>query len=729
MKIILICLFVLFIIITITIIIIVRCNRDRYISRMKNFKQLSYSQSEDKPNTSIPILSCLGKKRKAPIDLTGTSSQTFTTITGVGTTFTTSMVGNEFVFANGISAGTITAVGSATNLTVSTSQTVIAQGFSLLYIPNLQSSIAWCLLDFLIGTGTDWNKSPLGKIILEKVPNTFSLTNILNITLATCPDPTTGEARETCAFTGNQCACGWLGFPACQNPAQNACPRNPDQECSCGGKAVIQALLNDISNVSNLKVDSIDNVSIPNLLDNHGFLELVVTVSIPDLFIEGGAASASAWGYLCPSPWLGVGAHVTGLGCTVGATVQLSIKAKLNQDGSNITLENSSVDFTIKSYKVYNGVGWLWIDIAGISVPFGIEMIGIIVNILSASNVFYPWFGSIINSLKDQILGPINTALGNIKIPIGNNSEMNQRTYSGTYKTNILDFSKNNEKYYKYFHNDMYNTNFNNTLGTHYDTLKMYSTGTKCKIVEDFLYKNLINTFGGKTGIFSKLQSSYDLSNVKTTLITPSSETDKLGTVVAIKRSDSSYAYSIALGLINFNFNFSANLTKLTGINLTTITIPTNGICIRDDKTISLTLDNEINNLAIGCDIESTGNLYIPYTTETITIDANPLVNSTFKLEMILVGKLDDKNILILDQTQCSMTFSNVYISLKTNLTMTSSEKFFQPIFDDISLDINTLVSDKLSDIVRKLVQDNFGKILTPIIVNLINEAKIPFPP
>jgi hypothetical protein len=55
----------------------------------------------------------------------GTAYQTLTTITGVGTTaWTADMVGQTFVFADGTSAGTITAFTSATSLTVSNSQTV-----------------------------------------------------------------------------------------------------------------------------------------------------------------------------------------------------------------------------------------------------------------------------------------------------------------------------------------------------------------------------------------------------------------------------------------------------------------------------------------------------------------------------------------------------------------------------------------------------------------------------
>jgi hypothetical protein len=69
-----------------------------------------------------------------PVQYTsGTASQSTTAITGVGTTFTAAMVGSQFVFANGVSAGTITAFGSATTLTVSVSQTVAGQAYSINY--------------------------------------------------------------------------------------------------------------------------------------------------------------------------------------------------------------------------------------------------------------------------------------------------------------------------------------------------------------------------------------------------------------------------------------------------------------------------------------------------------------------------------------------------------------------------------------------------------------------
>lgn len=62
---------------------------------------------------------------------TGTASQSLTTVTGVGTTFTSGMVGSQFVYANGVSAGTITAFTNTTTLTVSTSQTVASQAYKI----------------------------------------------------------------------------------------------------------------------------------------------------------------------------------------------------------------------------------------------------------------------------------------------------------------------------------------------------------------------------------------------------------------------------------------------------------------------------------------------------------------------------------------------------------------------------------------------------------------------
>jgi len=64
--------------------------------------------------------------------ITGTASQTTTSITGIGTTFTSSMVGGLIVYANGIEC-LITAFISATSLTGSISQTVSSQAFTIYY--------------------------------------------------------------------------------------------------------------------------------------------------------------------------------------------------------------------------------------------------------------------------------------------------------------------------------------------------------------------------------------------------------------------------------------------------------------------------------------------------------------------------------------------------------------------------------------------------------------------
>ncbi len=64
---------------------------------------------------------------------TGTASQSGTTITGIGTTFTSDMVGLQFIFSNGVNAGLITAFNSTTSLTVSISQTVTDRAYKITY--------------------------------------------------------------------------------------------------------------------------------------------------------------------------------------------------------------------------------------------------------------------------------------------------------------------------------------------------------------------------------------------------------------------------------------------------------------------------------------------------------------------------------------------------------------------------------------------------------------------
>lgn len=64
---------------------------------------------------------------------TGTASQSGTTVTGVGTTWTAAMVGSYFVYADGTTSGLITARASNTSLTVTTSQTVSSQAYRISY--------------------------------------------------------------------------------------------------------------------------------------------------------------------------------------------------------------------------------------------------------------------------------------------------------------------------------------------------------------------------------------------------------------------------------------------------------------------------------------------------------------------------------------------------------------------------------------------------------------------
>jgi hypothetical protein len=86
---------------------------------------------------------------------TGTASQAATTVTGVGTTWTSSMVGSQLVYANGTPAGTITAFNSATSLTVSSSQTVSSQAYTIGYTGLQVSSTGD------VGIGTSSPASPL----------------------------------------------------------------------------------------------------------------------------------------------------------------------------------------------------------------------------------------------------------------------------------------------------------------------------------------------------------------------------------------------------------------------------------------------------------------------------------------------------------------------------------------------------------------------------------------
>ncbi len=86
---------------------------------------------------------------------TGTASQSGATITGVGTTWTSAMIGMQFVFVTGESA-TITAFTSTTSLTVSVSRTVsssayriLTKGFTLNVNPAPDSSINGMRIDYV----------------------------------------------------------------------------------------------------------------------------------------------------------------------------------------------------------------------------------------------------------------------------------------------------------------------------------------------------------------------------------------------------------------------------------------------------------------------------------------------------------------------------------------------------------------------------------------------------
>ncbi len=63
---------------------------------------------------------------------TGTAAQSASVVTGTGTSWTSDMVGCDFIFCHGTKA-TITAVNSATSLTVSNSQTVSARQYRIHY--------------------------------------------------------------------------------------------------------------------------------------------------------------------------------------------------------------------------------------------------------------------------------------------------------------------------------------------------------------------------------------------------------------------------------------------------------------------------------------------------------------------------------------------------------------------------------------------------------------------
>lgn len=87
---------------------------------------------------------------------TGTASQAGNTITGIGTTFTSSMLGLPFIFTNNTNISYIVSVNSTTSLTVSYSQNVSAQSYAiynLIYNANNVNTTNGTL-DSKVGVGT-----------------------------------------------------------------------------------------------------------------------------------------------------------------------------------------------------------------------------------------------------------------------------------------------------------------------------------------------------------------------------------------------------------------------------------------------------------------------------------------------------------------------------------------------------------------------------------------------
>ena len=85
-------------------------------------------------NVGIDIITPPNTFSASPVQYsTGTASQSGTTVTGSGTTWTAAMIGSQFVYADGTSSGAITARASNTSITVTTSQTVSSQAYKIHY--------------------------------------------------------------------------------------------------------------------------------------------------------------------------------------------------------------------------------------------------------------------------------------------------------------------------------------------------------------------------------------------------------------------------------------------------------------------------------------------------------------------------------------------------------------------------------------------------------------------
>jgi hypothetical protein len=106
-----------------------------------SFTTLEAMFSSDGSATAGNVRFCVAG---TPTYFTGTASQSGTTITGTGTTWTSGMIGQIFVFANGQSA-LITGFTSATSLSTSASysQTVASQNYNMYNAGNTVKAGAW----------------------------------------------------------------------------------------------------------------------------------------------------------------------------------------------------------------------------------------------------------------------------------------------------------------------------------------------------------------------------------------------------------------------------------------------------------------------------------------------------------------------------------------------------------------------------------------------------------